>query len=75
MIVDQVSEATAQQDLDRHVEAEQAAGHGDHVEQSIYAVSLDALQGHSDQMIGAFCDASRRWQVKCAVVPTGVHKP
>lgn len=74
MLVDRVSEATAQQELTRQIEAEQA-GHSDRVEQSIYAVSLDALRGQSDQMIGAFCDASCRWQVKCAVVPSGVHKP
>ncbi|KAJ3830975.1 hypothetical protein F5878DRAFT_668088 [Lentinula raphanica] len=71
MLVDHASEASTQEDVMRLVEAEQA-GHSDQVEQLIYAVSLDSLRGHSDQMVAAFCDASYRWQIKCGVVPTGV---
>ncbi|KAJ3792839.1 hypothetical protein GGU11DRAFT_692883, partial [Lentinula aff. detonsa] len=74
MLVDRSSEADTEKEIMRHVEAEQA-GHSEHVEQTVYAVSLDSIGEYSDQMLGIFCDASARWQTKCHVVPTGVSLP
>ncbi|KAF8826234.1 hypothetical protein HHX47_DHR6000789, partial [Lentinula edodes] len=73
MLVDQATEQETDNEIIRHVEAEQA-GHSEHVEQTIYAVSLDSIGEYSDQMLGVFCDASARWQIKCGIVPTGVSR-
>lgn len=74
MLVDKVSESQAQEDVMRQIDAEQAS-HSEHIEETRYAISLDALGQNSDQRVGLFCDASVRWQKKCQVVPGGVCRP
>lgn len=72
MLVDHHSEADTETELMRRIEAEQA-GHTERVEEIKYAVSSLSMGNYSDQMLGLFCNASKKWQIKCQVIPTGVR--
>ncbi|KAF5365816.1 hypothetical protein D9757_015207 [Collybiopsis confluens] len=72
MLVDHHSEADTETELMRCIEAEQA-GHTEQVEEIKYAVSSLSMGNYSDQMLGLFCNASKKWQIKCQVIPTGVQ--